>query len=461
MRASRHSALLLTVQFLSILDTAFCKTMDAMQEARFSGPWFRELMGFALLGGVGWAAYLLSQKAFDDEAEPTRRDGESPKELADSSPQAPHVKVLDLASGVMARSNSNTVVPFDAEAASGCYCLLHRPLDGDMASDPYADYFRGKVRLWEVRLQLRFKEKVEASAIRLGTSPLERIPVGVRQVALHRSFIGLMGSALQGFYNSPGDDPTGRRPADVEPPITSVPIYAADQHIETGEAEAPPKLLDPAFPSLGVRKTADRAGFKAKLAPRVFQPGEVHTFAFWGPSRLVNMITWQVVGLPMWSELSLDIMNGPPPIILSMYILGPPVAKPNGEMDTRHLPARTKIVARACGWSSIRPPPPRHMQRMREMATRPLAGHREAGLETPGSRQALTPASSSSTSACFGWFPRGYLAWTCNSWLTCGVPRGAGSPTAADDHPRRDASVLWASRGSSSFPSPRRMWSRR
>lgn len=453
--------MLLVVQLLSAGTLGMCKTLDMMPEADLLGPWSRELAVLVTLGACGWAAYLLSKKGAGCGAPEAQGADESAGAETPESTRAPHVQIMDMMSGRMARSNPAAPTFFDSDVASGCFVFLHRPLEADIAADPHGEYFQGKVRLWEVRVQLRFKRKVEATSLRVGTSPLERIPVGVKQVALHRSFIKLMGSALQGFYNSPGDDPKGRNPADVEPPITSIPIWASDQHVPTIPGTAQPDLLDPAFPSLGFRKTTDRAGFKESLQHRVFQPGEVHTFALWGPSRLVNVITWQVVGLPLWSDFSLDVMNGPPPMVLSMFLLGPPIVKANGVEDTRHLPARTTTVVKVCGWPSLRPLAPQLLRKLREGTSRSAAGHREAAFEANSAGRPWTPPPSSG-SACFGWLPRAYIARNCNSWLTCGLPRGVGSPTISDG-PSRDVSAAWAMKSFGSPPTPRRAdsWFRR
>merc|ERR1719414_2912626 len=105
-----------------------------------------------------------------------------------------------------------------------------------------------------------------------------------KQVAAIRWLTSLLGRNIGGMYNSPGDDPEGRAPSDVEKPVTSVSVVEVDQYVAPSSG-SPPDLLDEAFPSFGTFKVQDPGKLRRHLHETVFEPGETHTFAFWAPSR--------------------------------------------------------------------------------------------------------------------------------------------------------------------------------
>lgn len=326
----------------------------------------------------------------------------------------PHICILDMQTGRMTRSNPKELMEIDNDVCSGSYVLLHRPLDRDKDSLPekpdlLADHFKGKVRLWEVRFQLTFKKDVRAADLRLGTGPFVRIPVGLTQVAVQRSILGALGPAVRGFYNSPGDVPGSRPLEDIEPPVTSICVSESDQHIFTAPTAPKPQLLGEHFSSLGRRKTANPSAYRTEIGDLVLRAGETHTFSMWGPSKLLNLITWQCVGIPLMRPFSLDGLNGPPPILLSVYVLGPPVVNTStGRKDTRHTPSRMTVLYRVAGWPSTRPPVADVMRKLRRQIANPSDD--DVCLDSPSSpesRSCRLPlrALSPTSIACFEWFP--------------------------------------------------------
>jgi len=282
------------------------------------------------------------------------------------------VKVLDMATGRMTSSNPSAPMCFDSEVASGVYLFLHRrwelgsdAADAEHGADAHQSksYFHGKRRLWEVRFQCCFKQRVSASSLRIGCSPYVRRKLGPTQVAAHRLMIMVMGPTLRGMYNSPGDDPKGRAESDVEKPVTSITIAEADQYIAPSHGE-PPDLLDEAFPSLGTLKVRDPVKHKRHLREIVFEAGETHTFGFWAPSRAFDLARWRVdASIPFVGGLSLDALNGPPPLLLSVYVL-----KPGCGREKRHLQSRKVVVWEVAGWSNQYPPAPEHIRSLKETA---------------------------------------------------------------------------------------------
>lgn len=278
---------------------------------------------------------------------------------AGPSDDGPHVQILDMLTGSQTTSNPTEPTQVSTDFADASFLLLHKPeQDGHQA----ADYFHGKKRLWEMRLQFTFKVPLAASQIRMSCAPYERQKVGSAQVIMHRTLIGLVCKALSGLYNTPGDDPTGREDGDVERPETSVPFLEVDQYIEPSAGKHP-SLMDPAFPTFGALKVTSPAKFRADLASRTFLPGETHTFAVWGPSFAVSLARWEFRTLPFFHGRSLDLGNGPPPICMTIYHLLPA----RGD-DARHLEWRKQVFMRVAGWSSENPPTPERLLRLRPIS---------------------------------------------------------------------------------------------
>lgn len=285
----------------------------------------------------------------------------------------PEVKIMDMQSGRVTTSNASSPTCFDNELASGSYLFMHRrwQFEPDSAGDGGGasrrqqgdDYFHGKKRLWEVRFQMSFKKRVPASSMWISSSPFERMPLGASQVAAQRWLMTMLSGVVRGAYNTPGDDPRGRHPDDVETPRTCAPFWEVDQYIPPAEG-GKMCLMDPAFPNLGMTKSKCSASFKKQLRGLVFEPGKIYTFAFWAPSQAFDLARWQVAPtVPLAGGLSLEVLNGPAPMFLSVYVLAPGLGK-----DKRHLNSRTTMVWRVAGWSSQQPPTPERMRRLEEMA---------------------------------------------------------------------------------------------
>mmetsp|Transcript_31417 Transcript_31417/g.73354 ORF Transcript_31417/g.73354 Transcript_31417/m.73354 type:complete len:475 (+) Transcript_31417:139-1563(+) len=286
-------------------------------------------------------------------------------------PPEAHVRFMDFNTGRLGYSNQPDPATFDSEVGSGTYVLLHRPIS---PSDPDAlrlplkalcspavntntplhqrkwhldNYFWGKRRTWEVRFQIKFKRRVPASTLRFGTQPAERLPLTAAQTNFHKMVLSLAAPVVGDFYNTPGDDPAGRTWEDTERPITSVCVCEADQYACAMPWEVPPGICDPDFPEYGMRKKADPVAYKKMIRNRIFEAGETHTFAFWGPAWFTDVIRWKMVKMPILRGLSLDLLNGTPPLVLTLYIKR---SKPG---ETRHLDHLMEIVWRAGGWPSM------------------------------------------------------------------------------------------------------------
>jgi hypothetical protein len=291
------------------------------------------------------------------EIAPPKECVEVEVDAATSIAQEVHgIRVQDLVSG-SSHTSSGIPLSFDTEAGSGKILLLHRPLQ-DVPGCPISEYFHGKKRHWEIRFQCTFKKPVQASQLRIAGAPFERLNLGAVEVGVQRLVLKIAGPSLGTFYNTPGDDPD-TCDGEVENPATSVTVCESDQYISS--EEGCPSLCDhDKFSKLGMHKVKGASQYRKAVAALTFQAGETHTFAFWGPARFFHLVHWKMMGVPLLRDLSLDVLNGPPPLVLSFYVL-----KPGPPGEQRHLESRKDLLCRFAGWSSLFPPPPEVLRKMR------------------------------------------------------------------------------------------------
>lgn len=271
----------------------------------------------------------------------------------------------------------------------------------------FSQYFHDKKRNWEFRFQCTFKKATRACDLRVSCSPFERLPISATQASMQRLMLKIAGQSLGSFYNSPGDDPQSCE-GEAEHPVTSVALCESDQHIAHSAGEELPSLADcRAFSQLGRLKVHGAAEYRKALNSLTFQAGETHAFAFWGPARFFNLVEWRTCSStwPPVPSLSLDALNGPPPLILSVYHLTP---NTSGGGETRHVESRMQFLTRAAGWSSQYPPSAEWMQRLTKGSTNSkvsadiLPQEGRSGLQQRRSTKSSEELSHSADAGCCG-----------------------------------------------------------
>lgn len=268
---------------------------------------------------------------------------------------AAHFHIHDMSTRKQYRSDGSTSVPFDTEVASGRAFFIHRRLEEDDAaiSDKHALYFMDKRRNWELRFQCTPKKAIRACELRIGCAPFERQPISWVQAAVQRSVLGFAGTTLgNGVYNSPGDDPETAEVDEIEIPVSSIPVCESDQYIAPGGL-IPSLTEHQAFSQRGILKTSSPSAYRKELTTLILEAGETYTFSFWGPARFFHLIKWEISGIPIASGRSLDDLNGPPPLMLMLFVLRRDEQRPD---DLRHLPSRMDELLKTAGYSSNNPP---------------------------------------------------------------------------------------------------------
>jgi len=272
-------------------------------------------------------------------------------------PQEPHVEiVLDPPSGLH-HSNPKEPYAFENDNCQGKYLYFHPPTGEATALGPggmsYGEYFAHKSRLWEIRIQFRFKRPPDPDAdMFFGIELEEYVPLSMATKQAQKMVLAAVNQAVGGLYQSLGDDPRATQ-GEREKPCCVLPLLAFDQFVETPEGQQPPSLSDPQFPTLGSRRYKRVAEYaeEIKALQQGFRVGPCYTLAFWGTSRFLDVLSWMLIGIPVATPMDLNRFAGKPPVYAVLYSLTP---GPEGEK--RHVQSRKRNFFRAALWSSTRRP---------------------------------------------------------------------------------------------------------
>eukprot|EP00444_Apocalathium_aciculiferum_P017778 CAMPEP_0183466244 /NCGR_PEP_ID=MMETSP0370-20130417/148651_1 /TAXON_ID=268820 /ORGANISM="Peridinium aciculiferum, Strain PAER-2" /LENGTH=387 /DNA_ID=CAMNT_0025658507 /DNA_START=1 /DNA_END=1164 /DNA_ORIENTATION=- len=321
-------------------------------------------VGFALVA-ICWA---LIRNAFEKLARPVSAQADITKVdqdvMTQLMPPQPHLEIaLDPPTGLH-WSNPSTAYRFENEFCSGEYLFFHPPTEGEEVSKAkldFADYFKGKSRIWELRVQFNFKQAPSADRdLFFGTESEEYVPLSAAAKQVLGLCVATVKAAVGGLYHSPGDDPKRMLAGEeVEKPGFSLPLWAFDQFIVTPEGEARPDLMDRQFQSMGSKRYGRVKQYVQEMSElrQNIAAGPTYTFAFWGTSRFADIINWRLVGVPMVGPIDLDKFIGRPPLHCVLYDLAP-----SEKGEKRHLHSRKRYYFRAAIWSSLRRPRWERMQ---------------------------------------------------------------------------------------------------
>lgn len=302
--------------------------------------------------------------------------------------ESPHL-VLTNASpcGPPASSRSDNVEPvsFDSGICHGSWLCVHKPTyePDRMASGKYplAEHLHERKRLWEWRLQLRFRDSVSADSVYFGCEQDRYYHVGTVERYISSSVISLLRHAsADNMYQTHGEDPASVH-GEAERPTIAFPLWVMDQLIITEEGEEAPKLNDPDFSTYGIIRAQNRKGMQEALNGLEFKPGRTFTFGFWCIAQFVDAIGWRVPARGVIPEVKLNEIGTHPPIYVTIYLLRPQDqwTDVQGRRDTRHLDSRKIYIWRVSLWSSALPPP---LERQKELQG--AAFHRRRMLSADG-----------------------------------------------------------------------------
>jgi len=262
-------------------------------------------------------------------------------------------------------ANTSQPVESENEFAALKFLVLHRPTHdpkkearGDY---PYSWHFAGRKRLWEVRVQVRLKQKPDGPiffGLEMCHVPGHKKSRAVQQT--QRLVLAAIRAAIgKEFYQTPGEDP-GDGLKEAEPPTFVMPMWALDQFHISEIGEEPDLAGD--LNQVGMRRTEGMKNYIKAMGELVenFSTDKVYTFCFWGISQAIDVINWELRGVVPGIRMDANKLCGVSPLYVVAYILPPAADKE----ETRHLISRKKYFFKVALWSDRKPPVPEELNKI-------------------------------------------------------------------------------------------------
>lgn len=257
-------------------------------------------------------------------------------------------------------SNPEEPFPFETELCRGSYFFFHPPTDGRAFRGAaggldFAEYFKGKTRLWELRIQFQVKNAMPSKDMYFGVELEDYVHLPAAAKRVVQLSVAAIRQAVGGVYHTQGDDPAKVSPhEECEKPTIVLPLWAFDQFIITQPGEEAPDMTSPDFPEYGSRRKGRIAEYIREMDDLVenLGPGPTYTLAFWGNSRFLDVMSWKLRGIPLVTPFEFEPLIGRPPVYAVAYCLTTAEPGRDGKAETRHLPSRKKYIFRAAIWNS-------------------------------------------------------------------------------------------------------------
>lgn len=244
---------------------------------------------------------------------------------------------------------------WDNDMCSVRLVVMHRPThqpEREKSGDyPFNWHLNGRKRLWELRLQLRFK-RVPQGQLHFAAELGRFVEVSGMMRQAQKALVAACRGAAGECYHSNGDEPSKATPGvEVEPPTFAMPLWAFDQFDVSPPGEEPDLKGD--MQGKGMRRSDGASAYISamKSALSNLSTDRVYTFCLWGISQFVDCVNWEVTGGVLPVNLDFNRLCGSPPVYLSIYELS------NSVTETRHLPSLRKNFLRVAAWSALKPPP--------------------------------------------------------------------------------------------------------
>eukprot|EP00931_Biecheleriopsis_adriatica_P093042 TRINITY_DN66794_c0_g1_i1.p1 TRINITY_DN66794_c0_g1~~TRINITY_DN66794_c0_g1_i1.p1 ORF type:complete len:395 (+),score=54.15 TRINITY_DN66794_c0_g1_i1:69-1253(+) len=260
------------------------------------------------------------------------------------------------------QANASRHESYENELCAVKVVAMHRPTHEPWREQtkeyPFAWHLHGRKRLWEIRLQLRFK-KVPVNQLFFGITLGGYVHVSGVSRHLQKLLLQACKSIVGDLYHSPGDDPARTR-GEAEPPTFVMPLWAFDQFIVSDLGEQLDLTGD--LEGLGMRRTDDVGLYIKSIRSTIesFSTDKVYTFCFWGVSQFLDCMNWEITGALPGMRIDFNRLCGAAPIYVAMYeIPGYGEAKTeDGQKELRHLPSQKIYYFHIAMWSELKPPRP-------------------------------------------------------------------------------------------------------
>lgn len=242
---------------------------------------------------------------------------------------------------------------FENDFCAGKMVAMHKPTHEPKAEKageyPFAYHLSGKRRLWEIRIQLRFKQ-LPRKPLQFGMELGRYVPLSAVTRQAQKALVGACKTIVGDCYHSPGDDPDVAK-GELEPPTFMMPLWAFDQFLVSSPGSEPDLCSD--LEGQGMRRSDSAKNYIKAMTSCIesFSTEKVYTFAFWGVSQFLDVMRWQVVGgLLPGVTMDLSKFCGTAPFSLAIYELDGMGAQ---DADKRHLPSRKRYYFNVSVWSNL------------------------------------------------------------------------------------------------------------
>lgn len=272
----------------------------------------------------------------------------------------------------------------------------HEPWRETTGDYPYSDRICGRKRIWEFRVQLRFKRIPEdRSNLHFGLVLGGYVKVAGVARQVQKTLVHAIRSVVGNFYHSMGDDPAQTK-GEVEPPTFVMPFCAFDQFVVSEPGQEPDILSD--LSGQGLVRTDGIKQYVSAMRQTMdtLSEDKVYTFCFWGISRFLDCARWDICGAPGLAglRLSFNQLCGQAPIYISIYSLERPASR---EGEKRHLMSMKKHYMNVALWTALAPPPPDVLSLL---GVSVASGAESAAEPEPGDQGSYTDCLLSSFSCC-------------------------------------------------------------
>lgn len=255
--------------------------------------------------------------------------------------------------------NSPVATRYRNDYFDGQLAFMHRPLQ---AGEPFhcQPYFNGKKRLWELRVQGRFRHVPRGdiwAGLVLRDFDYSIPPTSAASVLAGIAVPLLKAFLRQDLYFTWGDrgDQAGWL-SGKEPELAGLTgqLPGLDQIIVTKRGEAPPNLAGFDWADSGPqrRKAASISAWRDEVTEILskINTDDTYTFCLWGPSQYYNAFLGRICGLIPFKDISInDFMQGFP-LHFVMYELVLPETE--DAQDQRHLESRKKYFLDIMVWNT-------------------------------------------------------------------------------------------------------------
>lgn len=203
--------------------------------------------------------------------------------------------------------NSTEGIPFETDFFSGHILFMHRP-DPEPESWAWREFFEGKARCWEFRLQGKFK--TNPGEMYFAAELSEPMSIGWASIMTMQAILSFasMLASIKGIVFDYNWYLTKLDNGDILRPHFTFPLVAADVVVRTPAGQQPPLISAP----LETTPLADKIATTLNV-------GDTYTFGFW--TKYIDFVRWELVNVPLGLGGRLDTFIGKQPVDLTIYRL--------------------------------------------------------------------------------------------------------------------------------------------